>query len=65
MRWLTTIKQWFTLQELSPKEFVAWVSAGRPNLMLYTSKDRRIEDRGRGPVPWDEPYERRKYPHNY
>ena len=28
-------------------------------------KDRRIKNRPRGTVDWDEPYERRKYPYNY
>jgi|TARA_B110000495_G_scaffold195236_1_gene202493 hypothetical protein len=59
------IKHWFTPQELSPEEHATWVSAGQPSLLFYTSQDRRVEDKGRGPVPWDEPYERRNYPHNY
>jgi len=62
---ISIVKQWCTPRELSPEEHATWVSAGSPSLLFYTSKDRRIKDMGRGPVPWDEPYERRNYPHNY
>jgi len=31
----------------------------------FPLKDRRINDSGRGTIPWDEPYERRSSPHNY
>ena len=34
-------------------------------MVFLRMKDRRIKNRPRGTVDWDEPYERRKYPYNY
>jgi len=57
-----TLEDW---KLANPKEHAYWLSIGSPSIMIYNRTDRRIANKLRGTVPWDEPYERREQPHNY
>lgn len=65
MKWLHKLKQLFTWQELTKEEYTHWVNIGRPTIMFYSGNDRRIAERNRGTIDWDEPYERRHSHYTY
>jgi len=44
-------------------EYLKEALKGAKPLKVYN--ERRVEEKSRGTVPWDEAYERRSRPHNY